>query len=200
MYLWRTLTEEQRKEALKYRRLQKYPKHCPPHFDSTESVKYLVTAACYEHKKIIGHSHNRMTDFEAALLELCNSMAQNIFAWCILPNHYHVYLRTDEMGALRKAIGKLHGQTSFAWNGTDRERGRKVWHNCFERKISSEGHHFATINYVLNNPIHHGYAEKWRDWPWSNADAYLKELGENRAAEIWKKYPILDYGKKWDIY
>jgi hypothetical protein len=56
------------------------------------------------------------------------------------------------------------------------------------------------MNYVLNNAVHHGYAEKWGDWIWSNATEYLEGVGKEEAARIWKEYPILGYGEKWDKY
>ncbi len=65
MYLWRKMNEKQREDALEYRRLRRFPKHAPPHFDFEGEHQYLVTAACYEHAHIIGKSPDRMTDCEA---------------------------------------------------------------------------------------------------------------------------------------
>jgi len=107
---------------------------------------------------------------------------------------------TSRMADLRREIGKLHGKTAYEWNGEDGLRGRKVWFNCFERAMKSDRHYFASLNYVLNNAVHHGYAEKWQDWPWSNARQYLEEVGCKRATEIWRQYPLLDYGTKWDKF
>ena len=36
-------------------------------------------------------------------------------------------------------------------------------------------------------------------WPWSSAAEFLAQVGRERAQELWEEYPILDYGKKWDI-
>jgi putative transposase len=36
------------------------------------------------------------------------------------------------------------------------------------------------------------------DWPYSSAREYLEKVGTAKAAEVWKEYPILDYGKDWD--
>jgi putative transposase len=200
MYLWRQLTDAQRADALEYRRLRKFPKHSPPHFDVDCEKQFLITAACYEHQHVIGRSAGRMTDFEASLLDVCQDLSTAIHAWCVLPNHYHILLKTKSIKALRKQLGLLHGRTSFTWNNEEDTRGRKVWHNCFERKMRSERHYFASLNYVLNNAVHHGYCDRWQDWHWSNANDYLREMGVERALEIWREYPILDYGSKWDIY
>jgi putative transposase len=66
------------------------------------------------------------------------------------------------------------------------------------RKLT-ERHFCSTLNYVHHNPVHHGYVEHWQDWPWSSAAKFLQHIGREGAKEIWDKYPILDYGKKWDI-
>lgn len=70
--------------------------------------------------------------------------------------------------------------------------------NCFEKKIKSSGHFFATLNYVFNNPVQHGYVGRWQDWDWSNAREYLEKQGKVKAEEIWRRYPILGMGKGWD--
>ncbi|HEY5884707.1 MAG TPA: hypothetical protein VIT88_08480 [Pyrinomonadaceae bacterium] len=139
-----------------------------------------------------------MTQCEADLLNICNQLSTAVYSWCILPNHYHVVVRTEQLEQLLKEIGLFHGRSSFQWNGEDDQRGRKVWYNCFEKPVKSDRHFWATLNYVHNNPVHHGYVKHWQDWPWSSASRFLEELGKDRVKEIWKKYPVLDYGKKWD--
>ena len=199
MYYWRSLSEKQRDEIREYRRIQRYSKHSPPHFDQDGPARYLLTAACYEHRHIIGKSASRMSECEFEVLQICREHSEAIYAWCFLPNHYHILLETDQMKALRKEIGLFHGWSSFKWNAEDNKRGRQVWHNCVERKIRSERHYYAALNYVLNNAVKHGYVERWQDWPWSNAREYLEETGIDRATEIWREYPILNFGKSWDL-
>ena len=175
------------------------PWHSPPHLDFDGERQYLISAACYEHAPIIGKSHERLSEWEKALLNTCREFSSNIYAWCVLPNHYHVLLRTQRIRVLRLQLGRLCGRSSFSWNGEDQRRGRKVWHNCFERPIRSERHFWATMNYVHHNPVHHRYVEQCQEWPWSSAAEFLQRVGRDRAEHIWRDYPILDYGKKWDL-
>jgi putative transposase len=163
MYEWRRMTEEERVRAMEVRRFHHYPKHSPPHWDLAGEHQYLITAACYEHASIIGKHTERMTDCEEKLLETCREHASEIYGWCLLPNHYHVLLRTGRIGDLRKGLGKFHGRSAFTWNGEDGKRGRQVWYNCFERAMKSERHLWASLNYVHHNPVHHGYAKQCRD-------------------------------------
>jgi putative transposase len=193
------MTTEDRAYALEVRRARQLPWHSPPHLDIEGTHKYLVSAACYEHAPIIGKDSKRMTECEADVLTVCSELCVATHAWCILPNHYHILVTTDRIAQLRRGLGQFHGRSSHAWNGEDSNRGRKAWYNCFERPMKSPRHFWATLNYVHHNPVHHGYVQRWQDWPWSSAEEFVKNVGRARAMEIWKLYPILDYGKKWDV-
>jgi putative transposase len=121
-----------------------------------------------------------------------------IYAWVVLPNHYHVLVQCRDIQRCLRELGKLHGRTSFYWNQEQVTRGRQVWHRAAETAMKSEGHFWATINYVHHNPVKHGYVQKWQDWPYCSAAQYLKCVGRERALEIWRSFPIRNYGAKWD--
>jgi putative transposase len=222
MYEWRKMTPAQREEALALRKARHYPWHGPPHLkpDRPESdcTVFHIWAACYEHKPVIGRTPQRLTDFENTLLETAKSLTREVFAWCVLPNHYHLLLQTREgeaetregevqaregEGELRRltaGLGQMHGRLSYQWNGEEAVRGRCVWRRCSDRGIRSERHFWATMNYVHHNPVKHGYVKRWQDWPYSSAGAFLGAVGRKRAEEIWKEYPLLEYGKGWDEF
>jgi putative transposase len=197
MYRWRQMPDDERRRVLEYRRRNSLPWHSPPHYCS-ETDTYLITAACYEHKPVIGHSPDRLASFERELWEEAHKVAEVVFAWIILPNHYHLLVRSSDVKRLLASFGQLHGRTSYRWNGEEGRRGRKVWFNAAETGIKSDGHFFASLNYVLHNAVHHGYVTQWQDWPYSNAVAYLEDVGRTEAERRWRKYPVLDYGKTWD--
>ena len=198
MYRWRSLTRDQRAEILNERLQHKRPPHSVPHFKSDSTTYYMVTAACFEHAPIIGQSPSRMTQFERELYELIDTACQQVFAWCVLPNHYHVLVDCADIDDLLKHFGLLHGRNSFYWNGEEDKRGRQVWCNAAETVMKSEGHFYASLNYVLNNAVHHRYVVKWTDWPYCNAVQYIESVGREKAIQIWKSYPLFDYGKDWD--
>jgi len=197
MYNWRKLTAEQRVEVFARRRRELRPWHSQPHIDSGNG-DYLLTAACYEHVAHLGYSAKRMGEFETELLTILDELSTKVYAWVILPNHYHAVVRTPKVKVILKRLGKLHGRTSFEWNGEENGRGRQVWCNCVETVIKSDRHLMASINYVHNNPVRHGYADKWRDWPFSSAQDFLDSVGLDKAAKIWKEYPVDTFGDEWD--
>ncbi len=197
MYEWRRMSPAERAEVLRVRRLEHRPWHSLPRRMSVEG-RYLITAACYEHRHHVGVSSDRMAAFEREWIGLCRPFATEITAWVILPNHYHVLLHTEHLLDLLAAVGRLHGRTSHAWNGEDGTRGRKVWGGAAETAMKSDGHFWATVNYVHHNPVKHGYVEHWQDWPFGNAREYLEAMGRDEAERIWSDYPIREYGKGWD--
>lgn len=197
MYDWRKMTQEQRKETLRIRKARHYPWHSPPHIVGPTDY-YHLSAACYEHKAVIGYSVERLASFSEQLLLLVKFLCVTVFSWCVLPNHYHLLIETDDLEATEKEIGKLHGRTSYQWNGEENCRGRKVWYNCSDRYIRGDRHFWATMNYIHHNPVRHKYAPNWQEWPFSSAMDFLEKEGKEKAAELWIKYPILDYGKGWD--
>jgi putative transposase len=197
MYRWRQMTPDQRQQALRNRQQHRRPWHGPPHYTSDSQV-YLLTAACYEHRPIIGARPERLAGFEADLLAAVAPDSSRIWAWVVLPNHYHFLATVPDLKALMAALGRLHGRTSHQWNGEDSRRGRHIWHRAAETAIKSESHFWATLNYVLHNAVRHGYVERWQDWPFSNAAEYLGEVGYDEALRRWREYPLLDYGNDWD--
>ena len=63
--------------------------------------------------------------------------------------------------------------------------------------MRSESHYYATMNYIHNNPVKHGYATLWTDWPFSSVHGYLGVKG-GWLVNVWRSYPLLNYGDKWD--
>ena len=198
MYDWRKMTGQQRKETLAIRKRARTPMHSLPHLDSGPN-QYMVTATCFEHKPHIGFTPERMAEFERDLLELLHNHAEETYCWCVLPYHYHTLVFSMAIKPLLRELGKLHGGTSYKWNGEEVARGRKVWFQAAETVMKSENHFWTTFNYIHNNPVKHGYVEKWQDWPFSSAAMWLDKLGRNRMLEIWEGYPPLDYGDDWDV-
>ena len=139
-----------------------------------------------------------MEDFARDLLNVFSAHAKQTYAWCVLPNHYHALVEAPNILGLLHQLGRLHGRTSYTWNGQEDARGRKVFYRAVERAMRSERHYLATLNYVHHNPVHHRYVKRWTDWPWSSAAGYLAQTNPVEAKRIWQEYPLDHYGKGWD--
>ncbi|MGQ0540919.1 MAG: transposase [Blastocatellia bacterium] len=166
---------------MKERKIRRFPWHSPPHFEYDGELRFLITATCFEHEHIIGKSADRMSEHESELIEISHEFGSRLFAWRVLPNHYHLLILTDRIKEFLTALGKFHGSSSYRRNGEDDTHGRKVWFRAIERSMRSERHFYATLNYVHNNLVKHGYVEKWHDRPFSSATEYLKKSRQGKG-------------------
>ena len=198
MYTWRKMTDEQRAEAMELRKQRQMPFHSPPHSREPGWHRYHLSAASLNHDPIIGQTVERITSFTASLCEVLSAGEVELFAWCVLPNHWHGLVGTNDLKVLLKAIAQLHGRSSFQWNGQEGRRGRQCWHCCSDRRIRTDSHFHAVRNYIHHNPVKHGHVERWDEWPFSSAANFLEEVGHEKAAELWKAYPVLNMGESWD--
>ena len=66
-----------------------------------------------------------MDNFAGNLLAVLEAHANQTFAWCVLPNHYHALVETADIKGLIYQLGRLHGRTSHAWNAENRLAGEK---------------------------------------------------------------------------
>lgn len=165
-----------------------------------QNALFHVTAANFEHRSIIGKSIHRMGEFEKELMTTLAASGDHCVAWCVLPNHYHFLAAITNLTRTVRCLGQLHGRTSKKWNLEDNCTGRQCWYRCADRAIRSERHMWAVTNYIHHNAVKHAYARRWQDWPFSSAAGFLESVGRERAAAIWRDYPILDLGKGWDDF
>ncbi len=196
MYDYRTWTPEKQIAVVAQRQKDGLPWHGPPHFDAPGEYR-IVTGACFEHKSIL-QGVERMEWFAGELLSCIQEIGSPCDAWVVLPSHYHLLVQIGDMKKFSHQLGQLHGRTSYSMNKEDGTAGRRVWYRCQDRCMRSEAHYYATINYIHNNPVKHGYATLWTDWPFSSFHAYLDAKGRDWLVNIWQSYPLLNYGDKWD--
>ncbi len=196
MYEYRKMTPEERRAIVAARKARGYPLHSPPHFKGIPGV-YLITAACYEHRRIFDTPTllSMLTDEVLAAFSRAGLVCQ---AWIFLPNHYHMLLELEDITCISEPLRKAHSRTATKANGMQETPGRRVWYRYSDRMIRNERHYWASVNYIHYNPIKHGYVELMSGWPWSSVHAFEDSLGIDVLESLWKAYSIKDYGKGWD--
>jgi putative transposase len=152
------MTLAEQRAIVRERRSRGFPWHHPPHLDAAGEMR-IVTGACFEHQQFLNTSA-RLAWFEDQLLSMLKELGLACAAWCVLPNYYHILLPIPDIKVFGKAIGRLHGRTSFELNRQDRARGRQIWFNYQDRCMRSEAHFFTSVKYIHNNPVKHGYVKK----------------------------------------
>jgi putative transposase len=195
-YQYRHLTQEQHELLLRYRQQHGYPWHAPPH-PVREAAHYLFTAANFEHRPIMS-SEERRHAFQARLLERLQAGGIDVCAWVILPNHYHVLALVPDFDNVAPAFQRLHGSSSRQWNLEDGTVGRKVWYRYTDRAMRTERHFYTTVNYLHYNPVKHEWTDRADEWVSSSIWAYLETKERAWLIDLWREYPVREYGKGWD--
>ena len=60
-------------------------------------------------------------------------------------------------------------------NSTDGTPGRKVWYQYWDSYITFERSFLARLNYVHNNPVHHGLVAEASSYRWCSAAWFERE-------------------------
>lgn len=94
-----------------------------------------------------------------------------LFAFCLMPNHVHLLLRTPteaDLSAFMQRLTMTHALRLRGWRGT---RGRgAVYQGRFKASlVANETYFFRAVRYVERNPVRAGIVERAEDWMWSSA-------------------------------
>jgi REP element-mobilizing transposase RayT len=100
-----------------------------------------------------------------------------VFAWCLMDNHVHLFLRTREptlsrgmrflTGLYAQRFNQRHGLRGTLYQG--RYRAFLVEDEGVEDEgVEDEGHFLEVLRYVVLNPVHAGLVAAPEEWPWSS--------------------------------
>jgi len=114
------------------------------------------------------------TKFLSLLRRVTERRHWTILDWCLMPNHYHLFLRLED-GGLSEGMRELNGCFSRWSNGmTGRTRTGHLVKNRFGAvDVMREGHLWEVLSYIPLNPVRAGLVRRPEDWPWSGYRATI---------------------------
>jgi putative transposase len=96
----------------------------------------------------------------------------SVLAWCIMPSHYHLVLRTAEV-PLSRSMRLIQGRFAQSYNRRHRSIG-SVWQERYKAKLIRDTAYVRTaIGYVHLNPVVSAIAEKPKDYRLSGHRALI---------------------------
>ncbi len=145
------------------------------------------------------------TNYQFFLKQLGKYIIQvaDIYAYCLLPNHFHLLLRfkniegvnvEDEHQSLMKNFGNFLNSYAKAFNKKYSRKGALFLNAVKRKKISDEKYLLKVLHYIHNNPVNHGFVDEINKWRHSSYNSYLhpeKESKLNRT-EIMQYFDSLD--------
>jgi len=176
--------------------LKKYT-HTPAHL-LLDDVPYFITGAIYKKRPLLRDSAMKERLHEI-LHNTFHNYGWNLDHWVILDNHYHLLARSKRGSDLPKMIQRIHAASGkYIREATNCEK--PVWYNYWDYCPRNEHEYYTRLNYLLNNPIRHGYVENLHDYPFSSFHALFKEWGREHLAEQFRTFPpILNEGNNDDF-
>lgn len=110
-------------------------------------------------------------DYEAFLSILALAKARHpvkIFAFSLMPNHFHFVLESLHQHSLSQFMQWLLTSHVRRYHKHYGSSGH-VWQGRFKSfPIQRDGHLLTVLRYVLQNPVRSGLAASVDDWPWSS--------------------------------
>ncbi len=113
----------------------------------------------------------------------------DIYAYCLIPNHFHFLIRTkqeeelielikgksDEKGSkvFQQSFSNFFNSYSKSYNKAHDRAGRLFLYPFKRILVDKDDYLLALIKYIHRNPIHHGIVKDFSDWKYSSYNAIL---------------------------
>jgi REP element-mobilizing transposase RayT len=125
-----------------------------------------------EKRKIFANEENYLFLLRRAR-EFLPAYAITLFAYCLMPNHYHFLIRTDEDGSIGPFLQRLFNSYTQAFNKQENRSGTLFEGRAQSILIDGSGYLFHICRYIHLNPVLAGLVEKPEDWLYSNYQEFI---------------------------
>ena len=98
-----------------------------------------------------------------------DGLRYRLLAWCIMPNHVHTLIETQEGFPLADVLHSWKSFTSHKANGLLQRNGELWQREYLDRYVRNAEHYGNVVAYIEENPVEAGLARVKTDWPWSSA-------------------------------
>ena len=127
------------------------------------------------------------------------------YAYCLLPNHFHIALSIKTENEIIQAQGlsnfnaskKLNVENfvskqfsnffssyTQAYNKQQNRRGTLFMKPFKRKRISDENYMKQLVHYIHFNPVHQGFVDDLRDWPYSSYESFFSEKASKLKREL----------------
>ncbi len=125
------------------------------------------------------NDYNKMLNI---LSELKNQYSFELYAYCLMTNHVHLFIKENSTGDIIKIMHKL--LTKYVgWFNFKYERSGSLIGNRYKSKpILDDQHYLSLIKYIHNNPLELQNVSDCGDYEYSSYNAYIQ--GENELVNL----------------
>ena len=132
------------------------------------------------------------SDFLDLLGRLVSRFEVKIFAFCLMSNHYHLFLRTP-LGNLSKGMQWLNGTYTTHFNRRHKRLGHLLQGRYKAVLVLDEAHWLHLSMYLHLNPVRARIVDDPGKYPWSSFRDYTR--AKSRFDWLLRDEILSDYGK-----
>jgi len=145
------------------------------------------------HKSRLFNSPAKLDLLRHTVFEIAKAYQLKLHAWAFLSNHYHLVASFAEATVPHSVfLRHLHREIAIRFNLLDDMPGRRVMYQFWDTHLTFEKSWLARLNYVHQNPVHHGLVAVARDYLWCSArwfegnasPAFVKSVGQFKADRV----------------
>lgn len=156
---------------------------------------YHITAHAVGSEKLFLNEDNYR--FFLSRFDKYISPVADIFAWSLLPNHFHLLIQVKPLPELiihykkikphvkahenwqpefvMKRFSNLFNSYAKSFNLKNKRRGALFMDYMRRVEVKTDPQFTATVFYIHKNAVHHGYCRNIADWPWSSYKTILSK-------------------------
>ena len=158
------------------------------------------------------------TDYEKLkeiLKKVKEEMSYEIYAYCFMTNHVHLFIKEKNMGEISKIMTKILSHYATWFNIKYLRSGALFGNRYKSEPVNDERYYLGLIRYIHQNPIKAGIVTEINDYPYSSYHEYvgreddftdtyflMEMLSKDRdkAKEQFIELHKLDDGETYEIY
>lgn len=107
-----------------------------------------------------------------------------ILAYCIMDNHAHLLIYTDNMKELSKIMSRVNTSYGIFYNKRKERVGYVFRNRYYTQEIIDEKHLFNTFAYIHKNPVKAKIVKKESDYKYSSYNNYVENKVEEKIIKM----------------
>jgi putative transposase len=163
--------------------LKRY-EHRPAHL-LLDRTSYFITGSIYQKRELL--SDALKGQLISLLQQTFSEFSWVLEHWVVLSNHYHLLAFSDKGTDLPKIIGRVHYRSGQAVR-KNFPSNLPVWWNYWDYCPRDEKDYVIRLNYLLHNPVKHGYTDNLYNYPFSSFHQHINKTGRESLYQHFIKH------------
>lgn len=134
-------------------------------------------------------------NFLAVLSDVLERYNVISYAYCLMPNHYHLLIETPDPN-LSITLRQLNGRYTQKFNNRHKKSGHLFQGRYKSILVDMETYQYALIRYIILNPVKAKMVKNPKEWKWSSHNEMIGKIKEpSSCLDLAKTLKLFDNNK-----